>query len=201
MSLSVSIIKKNGVDICEGQVLARCCIGNICADVPVDADTKPGVYDLETAAKDPRLRPCVEILQTASEKGFKRLEVCDSRKSEKCPQKLAEYILSKYGGPILLVGFNNKVASVLFSLTDGVVASAEGAPYPYEFIDVTNPHNWVEKAKVVVVAPGTARLAEVVELIRKAREMGKPVVMYGALSAIYKDLGIEYFCPYGLKRY
>ncbi|MEZ0319926.1 MAG: hypothetical protein ABWK05_08060 [Pyrobaculum sp.] len=201
MLLSVTIIKKNGVDICEGQVLARCCIENVCADVPIDADIKPGIYDLETAPKDSPLRTCLEILQRASEKGFKRLEVCGSKKSEKCPKKLAEYVLSKYGGPVLLVGFNNRVASALFSLTDGVVASAEGTPYPYEFIDVSNTHNWVEKAKVIVVAPGTVRLAEVAELIKKAREMGKPVVMYGALSTIYKDLGIEYFCPYGLKRY
>jgi len=23
--------------------------------------------------------------------------------------------------------------------------------------------------------------------------------MYGALSVLYKDLGIEYFCPYGIR--
>ncbi|AET33605.1 hypothetical protein [Pyrobaculum ferrireducens] len=199
MALSVAWIRREGVDLCEGQVLARCCIGEICADVPIGADVAPGVYPLEEAAKSPSLRICVEVLNRQKEKGLRRIEVCRQRESEKCAKKLAEQILLKYGGPILLVGFSDGVANTLLSFTNGAVADAEGRLHPYEFVDVTNPHNWVEKARVVVIAPGALQYVDIAELVKKAKELGKPVVMYGALSALYKDLGIEYFCPYGLK--
>ncbi|MEM4493120.1 MAG: hypothetical protein QXJ71_05100 [Pyrobaculum sp.] len=45
--LSVAILKEYGVDLCDGQALARCCLGDICADVPVDKKTAPGLYSLE----------------------------------------------------------------------------------------------------------------------------------------------------------
>jgi hypothetical protein len=167
--------------------------------VPIGADVTPGVYPLEEAAKSPSLKTCIEVLNRQKEKGLRRIEVCRQIESKKCAKKLAEQILLKYGGPILLVGFNNGVANILFSFTNGAVADAEGRPHPYEFIDITNPHNWVEKARVVVIVPGALQYVDIAELVKKAKELGKPVVMYGALSALYKDLGIEYFCPYGLK--
>lgn len=199
MALSVVWIGREGADLCEGQVLARCCIGEICADVPIDARVTPGVYPLEEAAKSPSLKTCVEVLNRQKEKGLRRIEVCKQRELTRCAKKLAEHILLKYGGPILLIGFSENVANVLLSLADGAVADAEGKLHPYEFVDVTNPHNWVERARVVVITPGALQYVNIVELVKKARELGKPVVMYGVLSTLYKDLGIEYFCPYGLK--
>lgn len=197
--LSVSIIRREGVDLCEGQVLARCCIGDICADIPVNAVVQPGRYSLEEAEKDPVLSKCVYILSRQRESGIKRIEVCRSRDAGRCTKKLAEYVVGKYGGPVLLIGFNTSVASVLFSLSDGLVADVEGRLMPYEFIDVSNPYQWLAQARVVVVAPGALHHVDLAELVKKAKEMGKPVIMYGALSTLYKDLGIEYFCPYGLR--
>jgi len=197
--LSVMWIRREGIDICEGQVLAKCCIDDVCADVPISAEVAPGRYPIEEAEKNPALKTCLDVLNRQRERGLKRIEVCRQRESGRCSKKLAEYVLSRYGGPVLLIGFNNSVASVLLTLTDGVVADVEAKTLPYDFIDVSNPHSWVEKAKVVVIAPGALQYIDLAELVRKAKELGKPVIMYGALSALYKDLGIEYFCPYGLK--
>lgn len=199
MRLSVSIIRQDGVDVCEGQVLARCCIDDICADIPLNASVRSGVYDLETASRDPVLRVCIDVLSRQRERGIKALKVCKSGDAERCVKKLAEYVLTKYGGPILLVGFNKKVASVLFSLSEGIVADEEGRLVPYDFVDVSNPYQWLEKTQVVVVAPGVLDRIDIAQLARKAKELGKPVVMYGAVSHVYRDLGIEYFCPHGLK--
>ncbi|AFA40535.1 hypothetical protein Pogu_2508 [Pyrobaculum oguniense TE7] len=197
--LSVAILKEYGVDLCDGQALARCCLGDICADVPVDKKTAPGLYSLEEAERSPSLRTCLEVLKRQREKGLRRVEVCSEKKSDTCVKKLVEYLLARYGGPILLVGFNSRVARELFSLTNGVVADVEGRLVPYDLVDLSEPENWVEKARVVLITPGALHLTNVVELVKKAKELGKPIVMYGAISTLYKDLGIEYFCPYGLR--
>lgn len=199
MKLAVSIIRRDGVDICEGQVLARCCLEDMCADVPLDASIEPGLYELEKALENPALRICVEILTRQRERGIKALKVCKPKEADKCVKKLVEHVLSKYGGPVLIFGFNKRVAGDLFSFTYGYVADMGGQLEPYDFVDATDPYQLLDEVKAVVVAPGALHYVNVVELVRRAKELGKPVIMYGALSAVYKDLGIEYFCPYGLK--
>jgi len=195
--LSVSIIRREGVDLCEGQVLARCCIDDVCADIPLEASVQPGLYSLEEAEKHPNLNKCIDVLSKQRGVGVKRIEVCRSRDAARCARKLAEYVVAKYGGPVLLVGFNRPLAGVLLALSEGVVADVEGRLMPYEFIDISNSYQQLAQVRVVVVAPGALHYVDLAELVKKAKEMGKPVIMYGALSALYKDLGIEYFCPYG----
>ncbi|MFN3803702.1 MAG: hypothetical protein ACK4SY_01445 [Pyrobaculum sp.] len=197
MPLHIVAVKRSGVDICEGQILVRCCIDGMCADVPISDGFEPGVYDENT--QNPNLKNCLEVLSRQREMGIARLEVCGDKKSQKCPRKLAEYILSKYGGPVLLVGFNREVAEAIFTLTDGFVADVEGRLYPFNFIDMSNPYSWIDKVRSIVVSPGVIHHEEVIELIKKAKGLGKPVVMFGVLSPLYKDLGIEHFCPYGIK--
>jgi hypothetical protein len=195
--LSVSIIRREGVDLCEGQVLARCCIDDVCADIPLEASVQPGLYSLEEAQKRPNLNKCIDVLSKQRGVGIKRIEVCRSRDADRCARKLAEYVVAKYGGPVLLVGFNRPLTGVLFALSEGVVADVEGRLMPYEFIDISNSYQQLAQVRVVVVAPGALHYVDLAELVKKAKEMGKPVIMYGALSALYKDLGVEYFCPYG----
>lgn len=195
--LSVSIIRREGVDLCEGQVLARCCIDDVCADIPLEASVQPGLYSLEEAEKHPNLNKCIDVLSKQRGVGIKRIEVCRSRDADRCARKLAEYVVAKYGGPVLLVGFNRPLAGVLLALSEGVVADVEGRLMPYEFIDISNSYQQLAQVRVVVVVPGALHYVDLAELVKKAKEMGKPVIMYGALSALYKDLGIEYFCPYG----
>lgn len=197
--LYVSVVKDEGVDICEGQVIARCCIEDFCADVPVEGSIKPGVYSREEIERSPILKHCVDILTRQREIGIRRIEVCKSRYAAKCVKKLAEHVVSRYGGPVLLVGFNKNIASVFFSLADGIIADTEGRLVPYDFVDISNPAQWVDKVNVIVISPGALHHVDVVELVKKAREQKKPIVIYGALSTLYKDLGVEYFCPYGLK--
>ncbi|MFN7105747.1 MAG: hypothetical protein ACK4M3_04100 [Pyrobaculum sp.] len=169
----------------------------MCADVQINDGIEPGVYNIDT--HPPNLKNCLEVLSRQREKGITRLEVCGRKNSEKCPRKLAEYVLSKYGGPVLLIGFNREVAEAIFTLTDGFVADVKGRLYPFNFIDVSNPYSWLDKIRSIVVSPGVIHHEEVIELIKKAKGLGKPVVMFGVLSPLYKDLGVEYFCPYGIK--
>lgn len=199
MSISVTILRENGVDTCEGQVLARCCDGEYCADVPLGKEVKPGAYTIEEAARDPNLRLCLEVLSRQREKGIRRLEVCGT-KSKRCPQKFVEYLATKFKGSVLLVGYNEGIARLVFSFTDGAVADREGRLRPYDFVDISNPYAWIEKVGVVVISPGALRDIQLIELVKRAKELGKPVVMYGVISELYKDLGIEHFCPFGLKK-
>ena len=199
MSLTVAAVREGGVDLCDGQVLARCCIGDICADVPVNSGIKPGVYSIEEAMKDERLRTCLEVLNRQRELGIRQLTTCRAKESEKCVRKLTEYVLSRYGGPVMLVGLNGKVAATLYSMAYILVASEEGRPVPLDLVDVSSIKGWIGQVKAVVVAPGALTSAQLLELVNEAKAHGVPVIMYGALSVLYKDLGIEYFCPYGIR--
>ncbi|MEM0478784.1 MAG: hypothetical protein QXS16_00515 [Pyrobaculum sp.] len=197
--LHVTIVKDDGVDLCEGQVLAKCCVEGFCADVPVEKGIKPGVYSIEDIEKNPVLKFCIDVITRQKEMGIKKIEVCTSKHASKCVKKLVEHVISRYGGPVLLIGYNENVAKVFFSLTDGLVADTEGRLVPYDVVDISNPAQWVDKASVVVISPGALRHVDIIELTKKAKELKKPVVVYGALSPLYKDLGIDYFCPYGLR--
>jgi len=199
VSLTVAAVREEGVDLCDGQVLARCCIGDICADVPVNSGIKPGVYSIEEAMKDEQLRTCLEVLNRQREHGIRQLATCRAKESEKCIRKLTEYVLSRYGGPVMLVGFNDKVAATLYSMAYILVASEEGRPVPLDLVDVSSIKGWIGQVKAVVVAPGALTSAQLLELVNEAKAHGVPVIMYGALSVLYKDLGIEYFCPYGIR--
>lgn len=199
MSLIVAAVREEGVDTCDGQVLAKCCIGDICADVPVSGGIKPGVYSIEEAMRDERLRTCLEVLNRQRERGIRRLATCRAKESEKCVRRLTEYVLSRYGGPVMLVGLNNKVAASLYSIAYVLVASEEGRPVPLDLVDASSVKGWIGQVKAVVVAPGALTGTQLLELVNEAKAHGVPVIMYGALSVLYKDLGIEYFCPYGIR--
>jgi len=199
VSLTVVAVREEGVDTCDGQVLAKCCIGDTCADVPVSSGIKPGVYSIEEAMRDERLRTCLEVLNRQRERGIRRLATCRAKESEKCVRRLTEYVLSRYGGPVMLVGLNNKVATTLYSMAYVLVASEEGRPVPLDLVDVSSIRGWMGQVKAVVVAPGALTSAQLLDLVNEAKAHGVPVIMYGTLSVLYKDLGIEYFCPYGIR--
>jgi len=199
VSLIVAAVREEGVDVCDGQVLAKCCMGDICADVPVGSGIKPGVYSIEETMRDERLRTCLEVLNRQREHGIRRLATCRAKESEKCVRRLTEYVLSRYGGPVMLVGLNNKVAAALYSMAYVLVASEEGRPVPLDLVDASGAKRWIGQVKAVVVAPGALTSAQLLELVNEAKARGVPVIMYGALSVLYKDLGIEYFCPYGIR--
>lgn len=199
MSLIVTPLRRYGVDTCEGQVLTRCCIGEICADVPLDQHVEAGAYSLEEAARHQVLKICVDVLKRQSELGIGKLRVCGEKYAERCRRKLVEYVLAKYGGPVLLVGFNNKLADLIFSFTQGYVADMEKRLYPHDFVDISNIYSGLKHVKSVVIASGFLSREEILDLVKKAKEMGKPIIMFGVLSTLYKELGVDYFCPYGLK--
>ncbi|MEZ0249057.1 MAG: hypothetical protein ABWJ97_07260 [Thermoproteus sp.] len=201
-SLVVTVSSRSGVDTCEGQKIARCCIGNICVDAPVDANVKSGVYDMSKAAEDPSLKFCVEAIRARALTAAKSAFSCHPHESVKCVNRFVEYIALLYGGPVLLVGYSEKVVNALGSLTPElyVYDPARIAPKPVGFVDEKSLPDVISKIGVMVIAPGAATSVDVKSLVELAKQAGKPVVAYGvSFAGLAKQLGILHFCPYGKK--
>ncbi|MBP1450080.1 MAG: hypothetical protein JZD41_08845 [Thermoproteus sp.] len=72
------------------------------------------------------------------------------------------------------------------------------APSRLNLVDDASLVDVVEKAGVVVIAPGAASSVDIDMIVSLARQAGKPVVAYGvSLAGLAKQLGILHFCPYG----
>ena len=200
--LVVSVSDRAGVDACEGQRIARCCIGNICIDAPVDADVKSGRYTLSESVKNPSLRFCVEAIRARALTAARSALSCHPHESARCVNRFAEYIALLYGGPVLLVGYSERVVDVLGSITPElyVYDPARVATKPVGLVDENNLPDVLAKIGVVVIAPGAASSVDVKSLVEMAKRAGKPVVSYGAsFAGLAKQLGILHFCPYGRK--
>ncbi len=200
--LVVSVSDRGGADACEGQKIARCCIGSICVDAPVEPDVKSGAYELAKALENPSLRFCVEAIRARALTAAKSALTCHPRESNKCVNKFAEYIALLYGGPVLLVGYSEKVANVLSNITPEVYVydPSRISLKPLGFVDDNALPEILQKIGVVVIAPGAATSVDVKSLVELAKRAGKPVVAYGvSFAGLAKQLGVLHFCPYGRK--
>ncbi|MGC9170584.1 MAG: hypothetical protein ACP5HD_07560 [Thermoproteus sp.] len=200
--LVVSVSDRGGTDACEGQKIARCCVGNICVDAPVDADVKSGRYALSEAVENPSLRFCVEAIRARALTAAKSAFSCHPHESERCVNRFAEYIALLYGGPVLLVGYSERVVDVLGSITPElyVYDPVRVATKPVDLVDDNSLPKVLTKIGVVVIAPGAASSVDVKSLVEMAKRAGKPVVAYGvSFAGLARQLGILHFCPYGRK--
>ncbi len=201
-TLVVSVSDRSGADTCEGQKIARCCIGNICVDAPVEPDVKSGAYELSKALENPSLRFCVEAIRARALTAAKSAFACHPHESSKCVNKFAEYIALIYGGPVLLVGYSERVVNALSNITPEVYIydPARISLKPVGFVDDNALPEILHKIGVVVIAPGAASSVDVKTLVELAKQAGKPVVAYGvSFVGLAKQLGILHFCPYGKK--
>lgn len=201
-ALVVSVSDRGGADTCEGQRIARCCIGNICVDAPVEPDVKSGVYELAKAVENPSLRFCVEAIRARALTAAKSALACHPRESSRCINKFVEYIALLYGGPVLLVGYSERVAEALSVMTPEIYVydPARVSLKPLGLVDDSSLPEVLRKIGVVVIAPGAASSVDVKTLVELARQAGKPVVAYGvSFAGLAKQLGVLHFCPYGRK--
>lgn len=179
--------------------MARCCIGNICVDAPVDPHVRSGSYELASALEDPSLKFCVEAIRARALTAAKSAFSCHPHESSKCVVKFAEYIAMTYGGPVLLVGYSGRVADMLDVVVPDIYIydPARIAPSRLNLVDDASLVDVVEKAGVVVIAPGAASSVDIDMIVSLARQAGKPVVAYGvSFAGLAKRLGILHFCPY-----
>lgn len=192
--IAVVSVRGGGVDSCEGQVIARCCRGGVCADVPVDRGLEPGEYEVD----DPRVSPCVEVIEGLRERGIKAAYVCHSKESERCLARLAALLALRFRGALLLVGYSGAVAGALAKMFPQIyLCDPQGPTSAYDWVGPERLKEVLGRVEAVVVSPGSLARVEVRELVEAARRHGKPVVAFGASMAYLKELGVEHFCPYG----
>ncbi|CCC81520.1 hypothetical protein [Thermoproteus tenax] len=198
--LKVSVSERSGADTCTGQKIARCCLGNICIDAPVDSNVKSGAYSVEDALRDPSLRFCVEAIRARALTAAKSAFSCHPHESNKCVSRFVEYISLIYGGPVLLVGYSERVANALDYIVPEIYVydPARVSPKPVDFVDDDGLKRIIDKVGVVIIAPGAATSVDVKSIVERARQAGKPVIAYGvSFAGLAKQLGVLHFCPYG----
>lgn len=198
--LSVTVYERHGADTCEGQKMARCCIGNICVDAPVEPHVKSGEYDIASAVEDPVLKFCVEAIRARALTAARSALACHPHEGARCVKRFVEYIGLAFGGPVLLVGYNERVAEELNAVSPYIYVYDPNriGPKPFEFVDETNLADVLYRVNVVVIVPGAASSVNIADMVSLAKRAGKPVIAYGvSFAGLAKQLGIAYFCPFG----
>jgi hypothetical protein len=79
----------------------------------VDPQVKSGEYSIASAVEDPLLRFCVEAVRARALTAARSALACRPHESARCVKRFVEYIGIAFGGPVLLVGYNERVAEGL----------------------------------------------------------------------------------------